>query len=113
MARTDKGRPVRVVLRASVGKAVWRELHALTVKAVSESAPGGPAALQNVTDETAFDLGVGALVANKAKLVDVTEVFPTRVGMVPDEMFSLRARVSRRGVMAVDLCDERLLREEV
>jgi CRISPR system Cascade subunit CasA len=63
----------RVVLRASIEEAAWRELHALTVEVVSQK-PGGPIALQNISEEEqAFDLWVGGLVANKAKLVDTTE----------------------------------------
>jgi len=62
-----------MLLPASLEKAVWRELHALTVKAVSQNTTGGPPALQNVGDEQAFDLWVGGLVTNKAKLVDTTE----------------------------------------
>lgn len=72
VARTVKGQPARVVLPASLEKAVWRELHALTVKAVGQDTNGGPAALQNVADEEAFDLWVGGLVTNKGKLVDTT-----------------------------------------
>lgn len=48
-------------------------MHALTVKSVSQNTNGGPAALRNVSDDKAFDLWVGALVANKAKPVDTTE----------------------------------------
>jgi CRISPR system Cascade subunit CasA len=71
--RTVKGQSERVVLQASIEKAAWRELHALTVKAVSQNTNGGPAALQNISDEEAFDLWVGGLVANKAKPVDTAE----------------------------------------
>jgi CRISPR system Cascade subunit CasA len=83
--RTVKGQPVRVVLPASIDKAPWRELHALTVKAVSQN-PGGPAALQNISDdEEAFDLWVGALVANQAKPVDTTEsVFHVPAAMLTE-----------------------------
>lgn len=96
VARTDKGQPVRVVLRASVDKAVWRELHALAVKAVSQSALGGPAALQNVSDEKEFDLWVGGLVANKAKLVDATE----SVFHVPSAMLAETSQmVYEKGVL--------------
>jgi hypothetical protein len=71
-------------LSASVDKAVWRELHALTVKAVGE-AMGGPFALQNVSDAEAFDLWVGALVANKAKPVDLLEsVFHVPAAMLTE-----------------------------
>jgi len=73
VTRTVKGQPMRVVLQASIEKAAWRELHALTVKAVSQNSNGGPAALQNLSVEKAFDLWVGGLVANKAKPVDTSE----------------------------------------
>jgi CRISPR system Cascade subunit CasA len=72
VTRNVKGQPTRSALKASLEKAAWRELHALTVKAVGQN-PGGPAALQNVCDKEAFDLWVGGLVANKAKPVDTTE----------------------------------------
>jgi len=73
VSRTPKGQPERAVLRASVEKAIWRELNALTVKSVGES-PGGPAALQNISpNDEAFDLWVGGLVANQSKPVDTTE----------------------------------------
>jgi len=64
-----------VVLAGSVDRAAWRVLHALTVvKAVRSQDPiGGPASLQHLSDEQAFDLWVGGLVANKAKPVDTIE----------------------------------------
>ena len=40
---------------------------------MSQNSNGGPAALQNVSDDEAFDLWVGGLVANKAKPVDTIE----------------------------------------
>lgn len=73
VTRQIKNQPTRVVLPASVEKAAWRELHALVVIAVDKNSNGGPAALQNVADGVAFDLWVGGLAANKAKLVDTTE----------------------------------------
>ena len=85
VTRTVKGQPARVVLPASIEKAAWRELHALTVKGVSQNTNGGPAALQNISDEEAFDLWVGGLVANKAKLVDTTEsVFHVPAAMLTE-----------------------------
>ncbi len=73
VTREVKGQPTRVVLAGSVDRAPWRVLHALTVKAVSQNSNSGPAALQNVSDDEAFDLWVGSLVANKAKPVDTIE----------------------------------------
>jgi len=67
------GQPERVVLGASVERAAWRVLHALTVKAAGQNTNGGPAALQNVSDEEAFDLWVGGLVADRGKPVDTIE----------------------------------------
>lgn len=84
VTRTVKGQPARVVLPASFEKAAWRELHALTVKAVGQN-PGGPAALQNISDVEAFDLWVGGLVANKAKPVDTIEsVFHVPAAMLAE-----------------------------
>jgi CRISPR system Cascade subunit CasA len=71
--RTVKKQPTRVVLSASIDRAVWRELHVLTVKGVGQNTNGGPSVLQNISDEEAFDLWVGALVADKAKPVDTIE----------------------------------------
>ncbi|MGA2440204.1 MAG: type I-E CRISPR-associated protein Cse1/CasA [Tepidisphaeraceae bacterium] len=73
VTRPIKKQPTRVVLRASVEKAAWRELHALAVIAMDKDTNGGPAAMQNVADGAPFDLWVGGLEANQAKLVDTTE----------------------------------------
>ena len=73
VTREIKGQPERQLVRASVEKAAWRELHALTVKGVGQDTNGGPAALENIGNDRAFDLWVGGLVANKAKPVDITE----------------------------------------
>ncbi len=84
VTRTIGGQPGRVVLPASIERATWRELHALTVKASGQN-PGGPAALQNISDQEAFDLWVGGVVANQAKLVDTTEaVFHVPADMLND-----------------------------
>jgi CRISPR system Cascade subunit CasA len=83
--RTIKGQPARVVLQVSVEKAAWRELHALTVKTVTQNTNGGPAALQNISNKEAFDLWVGGLVANKAKPVDTIEsVFHVPAAMLTE-----------------------------
>jgi CRISPR system Cascade subunit CasA len=85
VTRTVKNQPTRVVLSASIDKAAWRELHVLTVKSVSQNTNGGPAVLQNISDEDAFDLWVGALVTDKAKPVDTIEsVFHVPVAMLTE-----------------------------
>lgn len=105
--RTVKGQPTRVVLRASIEKGVWRELHALTVKAVGQN-PGGALALDNMPDdEKAFDIWVGGLVANKAKLVDSTEsVFHVPGAMLRHE----NQRVYEDGVKHAEAAEFRLRR---
>jgi CRISPR system Cascade subunit CasA len=83
VTRTVKKQPTRVVLSASIDKAVWRELHALTVKGAGQV--GGPAVLQNISGEDAFDLWVGALVADQAKPVDTIEsVFHVPAAMLTE-----------------------------
>lgn len=73
VTRTIRGQTTRVVLSGSVERAPWRELHALTVKATSQTTNGGPAALEHISNEKTFDLWVGAFLANKAKPIDTTE----------------------------------------
>ena len=73
VVRTIKGQPDRFVLGASLDKAPWRELHALTVKSAFLKDAGGPPALNNLAGDQAFDLWVGGLVADKAKVLDTLE----------------------------------------
>jgi CRISPR system Cascade subunit CasA len=86
VVRSIKGSPKRIVLRASLEKATWRELNALTVKVVGHN-PGGPAALQNIPGgEDAFDLWVGGLVSDQSKIVDTTEsVFHVPAAMLQEK----------------------------
>lgn len=71
--RVVKGQPERFVVAASLEKAPWRELNAITIKTVSATDNGGPLALNNLSGAVAFDLWVGALVADKAKVLDTVE----------------------------------------
>ncbi len=105
--RSVKGQPTRVVLPTSVEKAAWRELHALTVKAVRRN-PGGPLALGNISfDEQAFDLWVGGLVANKAKPVDFVEsVFHIPVGMLN----GTSQKIYEKAVKLADIMELRMMR---
>jgi CRISPR system Cascade subunit CasA len=74
VVRQRRGQSERAVLGASLDRAMWRELHALTVRRVSRDTNGGPVALQNVPDNEPFDIWVGALVAaGNGKLEDVVE----------------------------------------
>ncbi len=100
VTRKIKGQPTRMVLPTAVGRAVWRELNALTVINVSQNSNGGPAALQNVSGEGAFDLWVGGLVANKAKPIDTCE----SVFHIPSEM--LKEPSQARYEKGVDLAEK-------
>lgn len=62
----------RKVLRADPNRAIWRQLPAITTLRRGNEL-GGPLALRRVTDAQTFDLWAGALIANKAKLVDAVE----------------------------------------
>ncbi len=103
----SRGSPRVWCWRASVERAAWRELHALTVKAVSQNSNGGPAALQNISDDEAFDLWVGGLVANKAKPVDTTE----SVFHVPAAMLSEPSQAAyEKGVRHAENTEFRVMR---
>lgn len=74
VVRKRSGQPQRVLLRASLDRAPWRELHSLTVKAISQESNGGPLTLrENVSADHPFDLWVGGLVADQAKPLDTVE----------------------------------------
>jgi CRISPR system Cascade subunit CasA len=73
LTRESKGKPGRFVLRASLERALWRELSAITVKTLDATSNGGPLALNHLSREEAFDLWVGGLVASEAKVLDVVE----------------------------------------
>jgi CRISPR system Cascade subunit CasA len=83
--RTVKGQSQRSIVRASLERAPWRELHSLTVKTISQNTNGGPLALQNLAGDTPFDLWVGGLAADQAKLLDTVEsVFHVPAAMLTD-----------------------------
>lgn len=107
IVRNIKGQPERALLSASLDRAPWHELHALTVKSTGEG-PGGPAALQNISEDTdAFDLWVGGLVSNKAKPIDTTE----SVFHVPVEMLKASSqRAYEGGVQLANTAEFRVKR---
>jgi len=98
VVRKQKDEPVRVTLGASLDRAPWRELHSLTVKRIGLETNGGALALQNLGDlacDTAFDLWVGALVADQAKVLDTVEaVFHVPAAMLTD----MAQRIYEQGV---------------
>lgn len=85
VVRTIKGQPQRTLLRASLEKAPWRELHSLIVKTISQNTNGGPLALQNLAGDAPFDLWAGGLVVDQAKPLDTVEsVFHVPAAMLTD-----------------------------
>ena len=70
---TKSGGEQRAPLGASLNRAPWRQLHALTVRRFAQGGTGGPLALDNLNGDEKFDLWVGALIADKAKVLDTLE----------------------------------------
>lgn len=70
----NRERTKRLLLGASSGKAIWRELSALTIARKNKNdSVGGPLTLRNLPDNEDFDLWAGALISNKATIIDTVE----------------------------------------
>lgn len=76
----------RVLLSANFDKALWRELTALiALPKKDEDKTGGPLALRNIDIKQSFDIWVGALVADKASILDTVEsVLHVPVGLMSE-----------------------------
>lgn len=79
----------RLLLGASPGKALWRELSALSIARKNEKdSIGGALTLRNVPANKSFDLWVGALLTEKGKAASVLDtvesVLKVQVGMRTD-----------------------------
>lgn len=101
------GQKKRTLLSAADGdnvKKPWRELHALAVKRVSEGV-GGPLALTNVDQGESFDLWVGAVVTDKAKITDTVESTHFVSGDMTEEHFQ---RAYEAGVRHAEAGERRL-----
>jgi CRISPR system Cascade subunit CasA len=62
------------VIGVSLGRSIWRQLAAITVKRVAQKNPqSGPRALVNVPEDRRSALWIGALATDKAKIFDVVE----------------------------------------
>lgn len=96
VVRDRNGKPERTSLNASLVKSVWREAHSLAVLATAENQMlGGPLALMSLDGQEPVDLWCGALVANKAKLLDAIE----SVLHIPASMFGdTGQKIYQRGV---------------
>jgi CRISPR system Cascade subunit CasA len=105
--RDRNGTPERIVVGASLDRAPWRELSALAVRRLDRDTNGGPLALRNLPDKQPFDLWVGGLVADKAKLLDTVEaVFHVPGGMLTEPC----QRIYEDGVRHAGEMDVRLRR---
>jgi CRISPR system Cascade subunit CasA len=92
----------RTIVSASLEKATWRELSAITVK---RTEGGGPLSLQNLSDDRAFDIWAGGLVADRAKLVgSVESVFHVPAAMAEEagqRMYEEGVRLASNALRAV------------
>lgn len=68
----NKEKTERILLGATLGKAIWRELSALIISREQDKV-GGALSLANVRENEDCDLWVGALVADKANVLDTVE----------------------------------------
>jgi len=76
----------RTLLGAS-DRALWRELHALTLARHNDV--GGALTLLNIRNETAFDYWVGAFLTNKATVLDTVEsVFHVPAQMLDEKGYN-------------------------
>lgn len=85
----------RFLVSASLERAPWRELSALTTKTAAANANGGPLVLNNLNDDQGFDLWVGGLVANKAKIMDS---FESSYHVPPGMLTAVAQRVYEQGI---------------
>jgi hypothetical protein len=74
------------VLGVALGRSIWRQLSAITVKRRSHSdSISGPLALQNINGTQSCTLWIGALATDKAKIEDVVEAaYDVPAGMFRD-----------------------------
>ena len=98
--RDRNGKSERTPLNASLVKSVWREAHSLAVLATAENQMlGGPLPLMLLDRQEASDMWCGALVANKAKLLDAIE----SVLHIPASMFGdTGQKLYQRGVQQAE-----------
>ena len=68
----NRGKNDRILLGATLGKAIWRELSALIISR-RNGEMGGALSLENIKESEDIDLWVGALVADKANVLDTVE----------------------------------------
>lgn len=75
-------------LEGSVAKALWRELHVITVRKYDQNNHlGGPLVLQNIEDDLDIDVFAGAVVHEPRKTTNIIDVIES-VLHVPMQMFA-------------------------
>lgn len=108
VVRDRNGNPERTVLSASLARSIWREIHSVSVLASGANhILGGPLALTTLGEGTGTDVWCGALVANKAKLLDAVE----SVLHIPAVMFAdAGQRLYQQGVQQAEFWGRRINR---
>jgi CRISPR system Cascade subunit CasA len=71
--KLEKKVEMRTTLWADLNRATWRQLHALTVRRISQNGVSGPLALNNLDGDERFDLWAGGLVTDQSKIIDTLE----------------------------------------
>ncbi len=106
VVRDRNNQPERTVLSGSLEKSIWREAHSLSVLASATNQNlGGPLALAMFREGIGTDVWCGALVANKAKLLDAVE----SVLHIPASMFGdAGQRLYQQGVQQAELWGHRI-----
>ena len=73
------------VLVGAGDRSLWRELPAIVVKRLADDGAGGPLVLSELDEDAPFDLWVGAMMTDKASIVDTVEgVYPVPARMLSD-----------------------------
>ena len=81
-----KGDDTGHVLVGAGNKAIWRELPSLVVKRLADKGAGGPLVLGELNDDESLDLWVGALITDKASILDNVEgVYAIPARMLNDD----------------------------
>lgn len=78
----------RVLLCAKPNKAIWRELHAITVKTKDEASNSrGPLCFKNIPDNDEFDIVVNAMVTNPSQAAEITDLIES-IYRIPHQLTS-------------------------
>jgi CRISPR system Cascade subunit CasA len=91
----------------AMGRSAWRQLHAMLLKSNAAAKLGGAACIYNLPEDGNFDLWVGALVADQAKIIDAVE----SVYSLPANLLAEAGReIYKEGVDFADMLSRQLMR---